>query len=237
MNFDTALFARTLAEPFVGKSSTSTTDTIASNVTCIADTVTHESEHAVYVQALLLLVMITFCINLHHWLKHKNFKYLGETAIYLLMGFLVSAAWTSISYDPGNSAIQLNSHFFSLVLLPPIIFEGGFSLQRTSFFQNIVPILGLSLFGAFYSTFITSALMFLFSRVIGDGWTVIESLVFGALISSTDPVTVLSLLPSNVDKRMYMLIFGESALNDAVSIILYRFFTSLQADAENLGIK
>jgi solute carrier family 9 (sodium/hydrogen exchanger), member 8 len=79
--------------------------------------------------------------------------------------------------------------------------------------------------------------MYGFSRVVSEtGWTVIESLVFGALISSTDPVTVLSLLPSNVDKRMYMLIFGESALNDAVAIILYRFFTGLQADADNLGI-
>ncbi|KAH6601779.1 hypothetical protein BASA61_001806 [Batrachochytrium salamandrivorans] len=76
-----------------------------------------------------------------------------------------------------------------------------------------------------------------FSQLIMDnGWTVIESLVFGALISSTDPVTVLSLLPSTVDRRLYMLIFGESALNDAVAIILYRFFVGLQAEASVLGV-
>ncbi len=79
--------------------------------------------------------------------------------------------------------------------------------------------------------------MYLFSRLLTEhGWTAIESLVFGSLISSTDPVTVLSLLPANVDKRLYMCIFGESALNDAVAIILYRFFTGLQADADNLGV-
>ena len=79
--------------------------------------------------------------------------------------------------------------------------------------------------------------MYMFSRLITEeGWTFIESLVFGALISSTDPVTVLSLLPSNVDKRLYMIIFGESALNDAVAIILYRFFTGLQAHADDLGV-
>jgi sodium/hydrogen exchanger 8 len=50
-----------------------------------------------------------------------------------------------------------------------------------------------------------------------------EAMVFGAMISSTDPVTVLSLLPEGVDHRLYMLIFGESALNDAVSMILYEF--------------
>lgn len=79
--------------------------------------------------------------------------------------------------------------------------------------------------------------MILFSNLLGDGgWTMIEALVFGSLISSTDPVTVLSLLPTSVDKRMYMLIFGESALNDAVSIILFRFFTGLQTASEGLGI-
>jgi sodium/hydrogen exchanger 8 len=75
--------------------------------------------------------------------------------------------------------------------------------------------------------------MYGFSAAIDGKLTFISSLVFGSLISSTDPVTVLSLLPSNVDKKLYMLIFGESALNDAVSIILYRFFTSLtEADLE-----
>lgn len=154
-----------------------------------------------------------------------------------MKGLLVSAAWTSIAYDPTNKAIQLDAHFFSLVLLPPIIFEGGYSLQRSMFFSNILPIIGLAMFGGFYSTFLISILMYGFSRVLTEtGWSFIESLVFGALISSTDPVTVLSLLPSSVDKRLYMFIFGESALNDAVAIILYRFFVGLQADADNLSI-
>jgi NhaP-type Na+/H+ or K+/H+ antiporter len=105
------------------------------------------------------------------------------------------------------------------------------------FFSNILPILGLAILGGFYSTFVIAILMYLFSRILSEtGWSFIESLVFGALISSTDPVTVLSLLPADVDKRLYMFIFGESALNDAVAIILYRFFVGLQADADNLSI-
>lgn len=115
--------------------------------------------------------------------------------------------------------------------------KGGFSIHRSMFFQNIVPIVGLAMFGGFFSTFVISILMYFFSRILTDqGWSFIESLVFGSLISSTDPVTVLSLLPDNVDKRLYMFIFGESALNDAVSIILYRFFVGLQAQSDNLGI-
>ena len=89
-------------------------------------------EHELYIGALLLLVMITFSVNMHHYLHHKNFNYLSESALYLLVGFIVSVGWTSISFDPNNSAIQLNSHFFSLVLLPPIIFEVYFFHTRVA---------------------------------------------------------------------------------------------------------
>jgi hypothetical protein len=62
-------------------------DTISNVTQCaVASTASHGGEHDVYIQALLLLVMITVCINLHHWLHHKNFRYLSETAIYLIMG-------------------------------------------------------------------------------------------------------------------------------------------------------
>lgn len=99
-------------------------------------------------------------------------------------------------------------------------------------------ILLLAFVGALYSTFLSSGMMYYFSKLCGFdrlmangstyvGLSLTESLVFGSLISSTDPVTVLSLLPSNVDKRLYMLLFGESALNDAVAIILYRFFSGI----------
>ncbi|KAI8928896.1 Sodium/hydrogen exchanger family-domain-containing protein [Entophlyctis helioformis] len=218
----------------VGNTTTSNTSTSPAHDAC---EVTEAGEHDIFIRVLLMLVMITAALNLAHYLHHKKFKYIGESAVYILLGLVISFGWTSMAYDPSNMAIRLNSHFFSLVLLPPIIFEGGFNLQRTSFFNNIIPILGLALVGAFYSTFVTSILMWAFSRILTEqGWTVIESLVFGSIISSTDPVTVLSLLPSNVDRRLYMLIFGESALNDAVSIILYRFFTGLQAESSDLGV-
>jgi ABC-type phosphate transport system permease subunit len=87
----------------------------------------HMEEHVDHrmgaVQTLLILVAFVFCINLHHFLHRAHFRYLGETAIFILTGFLVSAFWTSIEYDPSNSATQLDSQFFTLVLLPPIIFE------------------------------------------------------------------------------------------------------------------
>ena len=55
------------------------------------------------------------------------------------------------------------------------------------------------------------------------GARIIPSLLFGALISATDPVTVLAVFHDlRVDFDLYSLVFGESVLNDAVAIVLYR---------------
>ncbi|KAG5456483.1 MAG: Cation/H+ exchanger, partial [Olpidium bornovanus] len=122
-----------------------------------------------------------------------------------------------------------------MVLLPPIIFEAAFTLQRMTFFKNILVILSLAFIGGVYSAIFVSGLMWLFTRFLPYKLTMVESLVYGSLISSTDPVTILAMLPSSVDKKLYMLIFGESALNDAVAIILYRFFTELADPTVPLG--
>lgn len=51
----------------------------------------------------------------------------------------------------------------------------------------------------------------------------IECMMFGSLLSATDPVATLALFQElNVDPQLYSLVFGESVINDAVSIVLYR---------------
>ncbi|MCL7023880.1 hypothetical protein MKW94_001015 [Papaver nudicaule] len=60
----------------------------------------------------------------------------------------------------------------------------------------------------------------------------VECLMFGALISATDPVTVLSIFQElGTDMNLYALVFGESVLNDAMAISLYRYML-----AEGLGL-
>ena len=58
---------------------------------------------------------------------------------------------------------------------------------------------------------------------VGFGNNIVYSLLFGALISATDPVTVLAIFHDlHVDVDLYSLVFGESVMNDAVAIVLYR---------------
>ena len=52
----------------------------------------------------------------------------------------------------------------------------------------------------------------------------LDSLQFAALISAVDPVATLAIFHAlHVDPMLYMLVFGESVLNDAVSIVIFRF--------------
>ena len=51
--------------------------------------------------------------------------------------------------------------------------------------------------------------------------SVVESFAFGSLISAVDPVATLAIFQAiDVDQILYMLVFGESVLNDACSIVL-----------------
>uniref|UniRef100_M8C3T3 Sodium/hydrogen exchanger 6 n=1 Tax=Aegilops tauschii TaxID=37682 RepID=M8C3T3_AEGTA len=60
----------------------------------------------------------------------------------------------------------------------------------------------------------------------------VECLMFGALISATDPVTVLSIFQElGSDVNLYALVFGESVLNDAMAISLYRTMSSVRSNA------
>jgi solute carrier family 9 (sodium/hydrogen exchanger), member 8 len=126
---------------------------------------------------------------------------------------------------------------FFFVLLPPIIFEAGYSLNRRDFFDNIGAITLFTVFGTVISTF-TVGLLVWYVGYIGlisniDSTNPMEALLFGALISAVDPVATLSIM-GNADLRcdplLYSLVFGESVLNDAVAISLYKVFADYYND-------
>ena len=99
-------------------------------------------------------------------------------------GFVVAAFWTGVIHGE-TFAIRMSSDLFYLLLLPPIIFEGGFTLSKVAFFKNLPLIILLAFVGAFYSTMVTSILMYFFSKLVSP-WSFVESLVFGRRGVSVD---------------------------------------------------
>ena len=115
---------------------------------------------------------------------------------------------------------QFSPEFFFFVLLPPIIFEAGYGLQRDTFFDNIGAIVLYAMFGTIISTVIVGYSTFYIAKAglissVSDT-NPMEALLFGALISAVDPVATLSIMGSpelHCNERVYSLVFGESVLN------------------------
>ncbi|RTG83507.1 solute carrier family 9 (sodium/hydrogen exchanger), member 6/7 [Schistosoma bovis] len=114
--------------------------------------------------------------------------------------------------------------FFFNVLLPPIIFSAGYSMKRGYFFKNIGAVLTYAFGGTLLSALVVGTICYGFTRGItslSQTLRLSDCLLFGAIISATDPVTVLAIFSDlKVDVNLYALVFGESVLNDALAIAL-----------------
>ncbi|NXP51659.1 SL9A9 protein, partial [Heliornis fulica] len=143
----------------------------------------------------------------------------------------------------GNAMLQkmaFDPSIFLNILLPPIIFHAGYSLKKRHFFRNLGSILTYAFLGTAISCIVIGLIMYGFVKAmihIGQlkGWEFhfTDCLFFGALISATDPVTVLAIFHElHVDTDLYTLLFGESVLNDAVAIVL-TYSISIYSPKEN----
>lgn len=111
---------------------------------------------------------------------------------------------------------------FFLVLLPPIIFESGYSMHKGNFFENIGSICVFAIFGTAISAIVMGAGIYSLGRLsLTYELTAKEAFAFGSLVSAVDPVATLAIFNAlEIDPVLYMLVFGESILNDAVAIVL-----------------
>lgn len=146
----------------------------------------------------------------------------------MLVGILIGGAARLTVTD--LTLFSFSPEFFFFVLLPPIIFEAGYSLEKKHFFENIGAITLFAFGGTIISAFVVGWLTYWSSQlglISVDKDNPMEALLFGSLISAVDPVATLSIMGSpelQCDNLLYSLVFGESVLNDAVAIVLFKTF-------------
>ncbi|MEE6496701.1 hypothetical protein FKM82_002461 [Ascaphus truei] len=136
--------------------------------------------------------------------------------------------------------VTFDTEVFFNILLPPIIFYAGYSLKRRHFFRNLGSILAYAFFGTVISCFVIGALLYAcvtlmkLMGALGGDFFFTDCLFFGAILSATDPVTILAIFHElQVDVELYALLFGESVLNDAVAIVLSSSILAYQPAGDN----
>lgn len=140
--------------------------------------------------------------------------------------------------------MSFSNRLFLFVLLPPIIYESAFMMDRKTFFHNCGTILFIVIPGVLMSTAIIGVVTY---SAGAAGWfthsekapldfsSPLDSFMFGSLISATDPVATLAILSTvNISPVLFALIFGEAMLNDATSIVIYKVLKWYGDDAFTL---
>uniref|UniRef100_A0A0E0LZC6 Cation/H+ exchanger transmembrane domain-containing protein n=1 Tax=Oryza punctata TaxID=4537 RepID=A0A0E0LZC6_ORYPU len=146
---------------------------------------------------LLQISMLVLSFVLGHVLRRHRFYYLPEASASLLIGLVVGGL-ANISNTETNT-----------------------SLSPKPFFANFGAIVTFAILGTFIASVVTGVLVYLGGLTfLMYKLPFVECLMFGALISATDPVTVLSIFQElGTDVNLYALVFGESVLNDADNVI------------------
>jgi NhaP-type Na+/H+ or K+/H+ antiporter len=161
--------------------------------------------------------------------------------------------------------LGFSSEIFYFGLLPPILFYSGFYLKRKYFFTNLDYILSLAFLGTICSILIISFGIHCYLQwnypsssssvssvdevssspeIVSSSntdirdLTIFDTILLGTILSSTDPVTTLAIYSNlNVHYQLYYLVFGESILNDAVSVTMYKsLLRSSSSENGNLSI-
>ncbi|KAI8593568.1 Sodium/hydrogen exchanger family-domain-containing protein [Geranomyces variabilis] len=182
--------------------------------------------------ALLIYVSMLFVILLvSYYLQVKRIRVIHETVVSIVLGLVIGLiVFLTPSGDSLSEMVTFNSKYFFNLLLPPIILNSGYDMKRKNFFRNIGSILTFALVGTVISTVIIGVLVYLAVHLLafthihpGLQLSMLDCIVFGSILSSTDPVTILAIFHQlRVDPKLYAIIFGESILNDSVAIVLFK---------------
>ena len=118
---------------------------------------------------------------------------------------------------------QLTPDLILALLVPPLVFEAAFHINFNDLRRNLPTILLLAVPGVIIATVAVGGLISLTTPL-----TFPVALVFGALISATDPVAVVALFRAlGAPKRLAVLVEGESLLNDGTAIVMFNLVLAI----------
>jgi CPA1 family monovalent cation:H+ antiporter len=189
---------------------------------------------AFQVAALLITLAAIFSYVNHRWLRLPTT--IGLMLISLVFSLGIVAAGTRVPEVRAQAAAFLERAAFDQTLLQGmlgfLLFAGALHIDLDALSAHQLPITVLATIGVLISTAVIGVLGFLASGYLGLGLRLIDCLVFGALISPTDPIAVLGVLKRlGAPKDLEIQIGGESLFNDGVGVVVFLALTGIASGA------
>jgi CPA1 family monovalent cation:H+ antiporter len=133
--------------------------------------------------------------------------------------FLVVAG-LGMGFVPGIPQVSIDPELIFMIFLPPLLYEAAWYTSWKDFWHWRRPI-GMLAFGL---VFVTSLVVAGVSYWVIPGFTLALGFLLGGIISPPDAVAATSVLKNiKVPKRVMSILEGESLVNDASSLIVFRF--------------
>lgn len=188
---------------------------------------------------ILIVLSATFGYINHRYLKLPTT--IGLMLISLLMSMMIIMM--------GQFSENLYTQFVTMVkgidfnkvlmeiMLSFLLFAGALHVDVKTLSRERGPVMIFATLGVIVSTFIVGTLMYFVFQVLGMNIGYIYCLLFGSLISPTDPIAVLAILKkASVPKKLEVKISGESLFNDGVAVVVFlSIFEMAEKGVENIG--
>lgn len=185
----------------------------------------------------LLVAMIAGVVcrtALRNFRRRFNLPYtvvvLAAGSLYALVAHSVDLRALSDSMD---TWIDINPHHLLFIFFPALIFSFAFQVSFHVFLREAPLIFTLAAPGVFLATVMTAVIVV---RLFPYEWDYTTAMCFGAMLSATDPVSVVSVLRSmNVAPRLGHCVEGESLVNDGTAMVLFVVFRDAMAEGTTVN--
>lgn len=181
-------------------------------------------EHVQVPFEISLWVLLASLMKLGFHLIPRVSGIVPESCLLIVVGLLVGGLIKLV----GEKSPVLESKVFFFYLLPPIILDAGYFLPIRPFTENLGTILMFAVVGTLWNSFFIGGALYGVCQLdysnLGQV-DLLSCLLFGSIISAVDPVAVLAVFEEiHINELLHILVFGESLLNDAVTVVLYHLF-------------
>lgn len=191
-----------------------------------------------------LYAILTIIVSLAAGLAYVNHRFIRLPSTIGVMVLSLALSLTVLmlgkwypSMLSSVTAMVKSLDFYDLlinIMLSFLLFAGSIHVSAERLKKERLPVIALASVGTILSTFIIGGMVYGLFLAFGKEIDIIYCLLFGALISPTDPIAVLGILKNaKIPSSLEMKISGESLFNDGVGVVI--FLTLLEIAKEGLG--